>query len=72
MDDLFKTEPAPPLAEALRPASIEDVIGQSHLLGEGKPLRLVFNGGVTKFSIPSLVRKAYRISFRLFLHKSGP
>ncbi|WP_426211311.1 replication-associated recombination protein A [Massilia sp. TWP1-3-3] len=45
MDDLFKTEPAPPLAEALRPASIEEVIGQSHLLGEGKPLRLVFKSG---------------------------
>ncbi len=45
MDDLFKTEPAPPLAEALRPASIDDVIGQSHLLGEGKPLRLVFKSG---------------------------
>jgi putative ATPase len=45
MDDLFKTEPAAPLAEVLRPASIEDVIGQSHLLGEGKPLRLVFKSG---------------------------
>jgi putative ATPase len=45
MDDLFKTEPAPPLAEALRPATIEEVIGQSHLLGEGKPLRLVFKSG---------------------------
>ncbi|UUZ49531.1 replication-associated recombination protein A [Massilia sp. B-10] len=45
MDDLFKTEPAPPLAEALRLTTIEDVIGQSHLLGEGKPLRLVFKSG---------------------------
>jgi putative ATPase len=45
MDDLFKTEPAPPLAEALRPATIADVIGQSHLLGEGKPLQLVFKSG---------------------------
>jgi putative ATPase len=45
MDDLFKTEPAAPLAEVLRPASIDDVIGQSHLLGEGKPLRLVFKSG---------------------------
>ncbi len=45
MDDLFKTEPAPPLAEALRPATIEDVIGQSHLLGEGKPLHLLFKSG---------------------------
>ena len=45
MDDLFKTEPTPPLAEALRPATIDEVIGQSHLLGEGKPLRLVFKSG---------------------------
>ncbi|MEH6436183.1 replication-associated recombination protein A [Massilia sp. DD77] len=45
MDDLFKTEPSPPLAEALRPRTIGDVIGQSHLLGEGKPLNLVFKSG---------------------------
>ena len=45
MNDLFKTEPAAPLAEALRPATIDEVIGQSHLLGEGKPLRLVFKSG---------------------------
>jgi putative ATPase len=45
MDDLFKTEPSPPLAEALRPATIEEVIGQSHLLGPGKPLNLVFRSG---------------------------
>ncbi|TFW35663.1 replication-associated recombination protein A [Massilia horti] len=45
MDDLFKTEPAPPLAEALRPKTIGEVIGQSHLLGEGKPLNLVFKSG---------------------------
>ncbi|MES2149956.1 MAG: replication-associated recombination protein A [Pseudomonadota bacterium] len=45
MDDLFKTEPSPPLAEALRPATIEEVIGQSHLLAPGKPLNLVFRSG---------------------------
>ncbi len=45
MDDLFKTEPAAPLAEALRPKTIGEVIGQSHLLGEGKPLNLVFKSG---------------------------
>ncbi|MDL2358576.1 MAG: hypothetical protein QFF03_25300, partial [Pseudomonadota bacterium] len=28
MDDLFKHEPAAPLAEALRPRTIEEVIGQ--------------------------------------------
>ena len=45
MDDLFKHAPAPPLAEALRPRTIGDVIGQSHLLGPGKPLSLVFKSG---------------------------
>jgi putative ATPase len=45
MDDLFKNEPSPPLAELLRPRTIDEVIGQSHLLGEGKPLQLVFKSG---------------------------
>ena len=43
--DLFKAEPSPPLAEALRPKTIAEVIGQSHLLGPGKPLNLVFRSG---------------------------
>ena len=34
-----------PLPELLRPQSLEDVIGQSHLLGIGKPLRLAFQSG---------------------------
>ena len=38
--------PSPvPLAERLRPASIDEVIGQTHLLGPGKPLRLAFDAG---------------------------
>ncbi|TAK81001.1 MAG: replication-associated recombination protein A [Betaproteobacteria bacterium] len=46
MSDLFgKPEPAAPLAEALRPKSIDDVVGQRHLLGPGKPLRLAFESG---------------------------
>lgn len=45
MDDLFKTAPTPPLAEALRPKTLEEVIGQAHLLGDGKPLRLAFESG---------------------------
>ena len=35
----------PPLAELLRPTSLDDVIGQRHLLGSGKPLRLAFESG---------------------------
>ncbi|WP_312510544.1 replication-associated recombination protein A [Massilia sp.] len=45
MDDLFKTEPAAPLAELLRPRTIDEVVGQSHLLAPGKPLNLVFKSG---------------------------
>src|SRR3954470_14411926 len=45
MADLFSTEPRQPLAEALRPKTLDDVIGQHHLLGPGKPLRLAFESG---------------------------
>ena len=46
MSDLFAPhQPAAPLAERLRPQHIDEVIGQSHLLGEGKPLRLAFQSG---------------------------
>ena len=50
MSDLFfqHTEtPAvgAPLAEALRPQTPDEVIGQQHLLGPGKPLRLAFESG---------------------------
>jgi putative ATPase len=46
MSDLFApNQPAAPLAERLRPKHIDEVIGQSHLLGEGKPLRLAFQSG---------------------------
>src|SRR5450830_725161 len=34
-----------PLAERMRPSTLQDVIGQQHLLGEGKPLRLAFASG---------------------------
>ena len=46
MSDLFAAnQPAAPLAERLRPKHVDEVIGQSHLLGEGKPLRLAFQSG---------------------------
>ncbi len=45
VSDLFPVEPSLPLAEALRPKSLSEVIGQAHLLGEGKPLRLAFGSG---------------------------
>jgi putative ATPase len=41
--DLFPpAAPMAPLAERLRPRSIDEVLGQRHLLGAGKPLRLAF------------------------------
>ena len=45
MGNLFDQAPPPPLAEALRPKVIGDVIGQDHLLGLGKPLSLAFASG---------------------------
>jgi len=45
MTDLFSTAPRQPLAEALRPRSLDEVVGQRHLLGQGKPLRLAFESG---------------------------
>ncbi len=45
MNDLFATKPDPPLAEALRPRTLAEVVGQTHLLGPDKPLRLAFEAG---------------------------
>ena len=45
MSSLFDSTPLPPLAEALRPKTIEAVIGQTHLLAKGKPLNLAFASG---------------------------
>jgi len=39
------SEDARPLADRLRPASLEDYVGQAHLLGPGKPLRRMLEGG---------------------------
>lgn len=53
MADLFTSDdtpvPAPrsyaPLAERVRPRSLTEFIGQAHLLGEGKPLRVMIEKG---------------------------
>lgn len=47
MSDLFASPSAAhvPLAEILRPKTPDEVIGQQHLLGPGKPLRLAFESG---------------------------
>ena len=51
-EPLFEAEPAPsaqggqtPLAERLRPRTLDEVAGQQHLLGPGKPLRTAFESG---------------------------
>ena len=44
--DLFgKADPIAPLADALRPKSLDEVVGQEHLVGPGMPLRLAFESG---------------------------
>ena len=45
MSLLPMTENFTPLAEALRPKSIGELVGQTHLFGEGKPLALAFQSG---------------------------
>ena len=43
--DAPETDLAVPLAERLRPRTLDEVIGQAHLLGPGKPLRVAFETG---------------------------
>jgi putative ATPase len=46
VNDLFaKREPDAPLAERMRPHTLDEMVGQQHLLGAGKPLRLAFAAG---------------------------
>ena len=40
-----------PLAERIRPKSLDEIVGQSHLMGEGKPLRRIIESG----TIPNLI-----------------
>jgi putative ATPase len=52
VDSLFEaTAPDAPLAELLRPKTLAEVVGQSHLLGPSKPLRLAFESG----RLPSMI-----------------
>ncbi len=52
MTNLFKpNQPQAPLAEQLRPKTLDEVVGQTHLLGEGKPLRRAFQSG----KLPSMI-----------------
>lgn len=75
--DLFETPPSTtlPLAERMRPRHLDEVIGQSHLLGAGKPLRLAFQArklhsmifwgppGVGKTTLARLTAHAFEAEF---------
>ena len=76
MTDLFPgSAPVPPLAEALRPKSLAEFVGQQHLLGAGKPLRLAFESrkphsmilwgppGVGKTTLARLMAHAFDAQF---------
>lgn len=66
---------AAPLAERMRPTTLDDVIGQKHLLGEGAPLRVAFEQGrphsmilwgppgVGKTTIARLMASAFDLPF---------
>ncbi len=52
MSDLFApAEPDAPLAERMRPRRLDQVVGQTHLLGAGAPLRVACESG----KLPSLI-----------------
>lgn len=40
-----------PLADSVRPQTLEEVVGQKHILGEGKPLRRIIESG----KIPNMI-----------------
>jgi putative ATPase len=74
--DLFATaNPAAPLADRLRPATIDEVIGQRHLLAAGKPLAVAFASGkphsmllwgppgVGKTTLARLMARAFNAEF---------
>ena len=46
---LFNTKP--PLAERMRPVSLDDLVGQEHLVGEGRVIRKTIQSG----NIPSMI-----------------
>lgn len=65
----------PPLAERMRPKTIDEVIGQKHLLGPGMPLRTAFESGhphsmilwgppgVGKTTLARLMANAFNLPF---------
>ncbi|MEN6617319.1 MAG: replication-associated recombination protein A [Syntrophorhabdus sp.] len=50
-DTVFTGRSQKPLADRVRPKSLDDIVGQEHLLGQGKMLRVLIERG----DIPSLI-----------------
>ncbi|MDD5242817.1 MAG: hypothetical protein PHU49_02260, partial [Syntrophorhabdaceae bacterium] len=48
---LQKGDAGKPLADRMRPKTLDDFVGQEHLLGDGKILRLL----IAKKDIPSMI-----------------
>lgn len=75
MSTLFEADAPRPLADRLRPQTLDDVVGQDHLLGDGAPLRrmvdsarlpsVVFWGppGTGKTTIARLLANASQLAF---------
>ncbi|HWO57993.1 MAG TPA: replication-associated recombination protein A [bacterium] len=75
---LFASEPHEPLAARMRPRTLEEFVGQEHLLGPGKPLRraiesdrigsMIFWGppGSGKTTLARLISKTTGADFILF------
>ena len=42
---------ATPLADRIRPQSIDEMVGQEHLIGENKPLRNIIESG----TVPNMI-----------------
>ena len=51
MQDLFKSDVPPPLAERMRPRNLDDFVGQADLVGEGKILRRILEKGKLESSL---------------------
>ena len=43
--DKYKDKIMEPLASKIRPRNLKEFIGQNHLVGEGKPLRVAIENG---------------------------
>ena len=50
-DTLFESDSGKPLADRMRPKTLDDFVGQEHILGEGKILKLL----IEKKDIPSMI-----------------